>query len=287
MSADGARVIAVCADDVGLVDGVAETVVALAAGGRVSAASCVTNAPGWPAAAAVLARANAPFQLGLHFNLSEGAPLSAALRARWPTLPGLGRLLVQAHLGRLPLTAIGAELAAQVEAFTAALGAMPAFVDGHQHAHALPGVRGVVLDAIAAWPAPPAVRNTGRLLGPGAGVKRWVIEASGGRALQRALVARGIAHNRVLVGAYDFVATDFRRRVQAWLAATPHHGALLFCHPRAGPTDAAGDPIAAARRREADYLASDAFAADLASAGVTVGAAWTRVQPRQRSSSAG
>jgi len=34
----------------------------------------------------------------------------------------------------------------------------PAFIDGHQHVHALPGVREVVLDAIAAGPAAPAVR---------------------------------------------------------------------------------------------------------------------------------
>src|SRR5205823_3125456 len=99
----------VCADDVGLVDGVAETVVALAAQGRLSDASCLTNAPGWPRAASVLAAAGAPLELGLHFNLSEGVPCSAELRAHWPTLPGLGRLLALAHLRMLPIAAIGAE----------------------------------------------------------------------------------------------------------------------------------------------------------------------------------
>jgi predicted glycoside hydrolase/deacetylase ChbG (UPF0249 family) len=276
VSAAGGRVLGVCADDVGLVDGVAETVVELAATKRVSLASCVANAPGWPRSAAVLARSQAPLELGLHFNLSEGAPLSAALRAHWPTLPRLGRLLALAHLRRLPLMAISAEFDAQVDAFGAALGRAPAFVDGHQHVHALPGVRGIVLDAIAKWPAAPAVRSTGRLPGPGAALKRRVIEASGGRALQRALVARGIAHNRVLLGAYDFVATDYRRLVQAWLAEAPREGGLLFCHPCTAAADDSGDPIAAARRREAAYLASDTFAADLASAGVTVGAAWAR-----------
>ena len=228
----------------------------------------------------MLARSRAPLELGLHFNLSEGAPLSAALRAHWPTLPGLARLLALAHLRRLPLAAIGAEFGAQVDAFTAALGRAPAFVDGHQHVHALPGVRQIVLDAISTWHEAPAVRSTGRLLGPGAAFKRWVIEASGGRALQRALVARGIAHNRALLGAYDF-ATDYRRLMQAWLAEAPREGGLLFCHPGAAAGDDAGDAIAAARRREAAYLASDAFAADLAAAGVTVGAAWAK-----RSSSA-
>jgi predicted glycoside hydrolase/deacetylase ChbG (UPF0249 family) len=55
VSAPRRRVLGVCADDVGLVEGVAETAVALAAEARLSAASCVANAPGWRAAAAVLA----------------------------------------------------------------------------------------------------------------------------------------------------------------------------------------------------------------------------------------
>jgi len=276
LSAPRARVLGVCADDAGLVDGVAESVVALAAAGRLSAASCVTNAAGWRAAAALLASPRSPLELGLHFNLSEGPPLSAALRAHWPTLPGLARVLAQAHLRTLPLAAIGAEFAAQVDAFAAALGRMPAFVDGHQHVHALPGVRRVVLDAVAAWPEAPAIRSTGRVLGPGAAFKRWVIEAGGGRALARMLVARSVAHNRALLGAYDFKA-GYRPLMQAWLAAAPNDGGLLFCHP--GALASAGerrdsDPIAAARRREAAYLASDDFRADLDAAGVTVGAAW-------------
>src|SRR6185503_5668955 len=72
VSAPGRRILGVCADDVGLVAGVAETVVALAADARLSAASCVANAPGWRPAAAVLARSKAPVALGLHFNLTEG-----------------------------------------------------------------------------------------------------------------------------------------------------------------------------------------------------------------------
>jgi predicted glycoside hydrolase/deacetylase ChbG (UPF0249 family) len=278
VTAPAARVLAVCADDVGLVEGVAETVLDLAGAGRLNAASCVTTAPRWRRDAMLLASDRRTPQLGLHFNLSEGAPLSAALAAHWPTLPSLGRLLVLAHLGRLPVAAIEAEFRAQADAFADAVGRLPAFVDGHQHVHALRGVREAVLAAIARWPTPAAVRNTGCMLGPGAALKRTVIVASGGRALQRALVARGIAHNRALLGAYDFGA-DYRRLMQAWLARAPREGGLVFCHPcaaapRDGDGDGDADPIAAARRREAAYFASDAFPEDLAAAGVTLGAAW-------------
>jgi hypothetical protein len=276
LSAPPGRIVAVCADDVGLVDGVATTVIELAAAGRLSAASCLVTAPGWPPAAARLAHSPPSLELGLHFNLSEGAPLSAELRRRWPTLPGLAHLLAAAALRALPLAAIGAEFRAQAGAFGDALGRAPAFVDGHQHVHALQGVRELVLDAIAAWPEPPAVRSTGRVVGPGATLKRTIIEASGGRALERALVARGVAHNRVLLGAYDFGTADYRALMQRWLAAAPREGGLLFCHPCADAADGDADPIAAARRREAAYLASDAFAADLAAANVTIGSAWAR-----------
>ena len=279
MSSVDGRVVAFCADDVGLVDGVAESVAALAAAGRVNAASCVTTAAGWRSAAAVLRIASAPLALGLHFNLSEGAPLAPEMRTTWPAFPGLGRVLASAAIGTLPVAAIAVEFRAQADAFADALGRAPEFVDGHQHVHALPGVRDAVLDAICAWPDVPAVRNTAHVCGPAAALKRRVIEASGGRALERALVARGLAHNAVLLGAYDFTATDYRSLVQRWLAAAPREGGLLFCHP--GP-DMAGDAIGAARRREADYLGSAAFADDLAGAGVTIGPAWAK-----RSSSGG
>jgi hypothetical protein len=135
-------------------------------------------------------------------------------------------------------------------------------------------VRNTVLEAAAAAGLP--VRNTGRLAGPGFAFKRGIIERSGGRALERELCARGIAHNAVLTGVYDFGARDYRRLMRDWLAAAPEQGVLLMCHPAAAEPDAGVDPIAAARRREARYLGSDAFVEDLASAGFSLGRAWQR-----------
>lgn len=273
-AATDGRVLAICADDIGLADGAADTAMVLAAGGRLTSASCVSTGPHWHRDGPRLHG----LEIGLHFNLTEGAPASRSLTAQWPTLPGLGRLLAQAHLGALPLAAIADEWQAQVDAFTERTGREPAFIDGHQHVHHLPGVRTIVLDGAARLRAAPALRNTGRVAGPGAAFKRRVIEASGGRALETELQQRGLRHNRVLLGAYDFRG-DYRRHVVAWLAAAPVEGGLLFCHPSAAP---GGASIADARRREAAYLASDAFAADLTAAGVSLGSAWAT-----RSSSGG
>ncbi len=276
------RRLAVCADDFGLSPGIGDAVVELSRAGRLTATSCLVNGPHWPREAERLRSLPAVVERGLHFNLTEGAPLSPSLRAVWPALPALPRLLRDALLWRLPLAAIAQEWRAQWEAFVNATGRVPDFVDGHQHVHHLPGVRDIVLAGVAGVAGAPgtvAVRSTAHLPGPGSGVKRAVIAFSGGRVLERALRARGVPHNTVLLGAYDFRGADYRSRMQAWLRAVPAHGGLLFCHPaRIGEP---GDPIAAARVREAAYLRSDDFADDLRSAGVSLGPTW------QQTSSAG
>ena len=264
-----------CADDFGQSSGIDAAIGSLVRAGRLGAFSCLSNGPAWVQDAATVAGLRSTgAQAGLHFNLTEGRPLSPALARRWPQLPSLPRLLLAAHAGRLPLGAIADELAAQWQAFEAASGVAPDFIDGHQHIHHLPGVRRLLLGWLHSHPVP--VRSTARVGGPGFGLKRWVIAHSGGRALARALVHAGLPHNTLLLGAYDFAATDYRALMQAWLAQVPAAGALLFCHPgQAGVGgQAAPDPIAAARVRELAYLAGDDFLLDLAAAGVLLGPAW-------------
>jgi chitin disaccharide deacetylase len=272
------RVLAICADDFGLTPAISRGIVALAGRARLNAISCLTNGPHWPGTAAQLAGLPATIECGLHFNLTEGVPLSAELAQVWPHLPALPRLIVMAHLRTLPLPAIASEWQAQWRAFATATGAAPRFIDGHQHVHHLPGVREIVLDGAEA--AGVAVRNTGCVLGPGDAFKRSLITGTGGRGLQRSLHDRGLAHNAALLGVYDFKTVDYRARMQQWLAAVPASGALLFCHPgataRIGEAGAAADPIAAARLREAAYLGSAEFAQDLAAADITLGSAWRR-----------
>ena len=269
--AEAARPLLLCADDFGLTPGIDGAIAGLVRAGRLVAFSCLSNGPAWAADAAQVAGLRRQAQAGLHFNLTEGRPLSPALARHWPQLPSLPRLLVDAHLGRMPAAAVADELAAQWSAFVQASGCTPDFIDGHQHVHHLPGVR----DALLAWlqrhPLP--VRSTAHVAGPGGGLKRRVIEHSGGRDLARALAQRGLPHNRLLLGAYDFQA-DYRPLMQAWLAQVPASGGLLFCHPGAASAADPPDPIAAARHRELAYLGSAAFAQDLLAAGVVLAPEW-------------
>ncbi len=258
------KTLALCADDFGLSEAVDRGIERLAAAGRLTDVSCIVNTAAWPRAARRIDARRT--RLGLHLNLSEGAPLSPALAAVWPQLPALPQLIVMAHLKRLPLDALWAEFVAQLAAFEQGAGRAPAHVDGHQHVHHLPQLRELLLELLRARPGMTA-RHTGRVHGPGFGVKRLLIEGTGGRALGRVLEARQQAQNTQLFGVYDFRVGDYRRHMQGWLAALPATGALLMCHPgEAG----AGDAIGAARAQELAYLGSDAFSDDLAAAGVAL-----------------
>jgi len=268
------RTLALCADDFGLAPGISAGINRLAQAQRLTAISCITNSPHWEASAPLLARLPASVDTGLHINLTEGRPLSPRLAKLWPKMPSLPLLIVRAHLGLLPRAELRSEVHAQLAAFRAATGVAPKFIDGHQHVHHLPVLRGIILDMVDHVQPLPALRNTGRVLGPGSGTKRWLIEHTGGRALARELAQRVMLHNPALLGAYDFVDPNYRALMQAWLAELPHEGGLVFCHPG---ESAAGDPpdvIAAARVRELAYLGSDAFAQDLAAAKVTLGRVW-------------
>ena len=263
-----------CADDFGLDSGISIAIARLARAGRLNAVSCLSSTDGWPADAAWLGDLPAEVNLGLHFNLTQGRPLSRRLAQVWPTLPSLARLATQAHLGLLPRAAVRAEFHAQFGAYVKAIEKPPTFIDGHQHVHHLPVVRNIILDAVEHIQPMPALRSTAPIRGAQAGLKRWLIEHAGGRGLLRELRRRVIPHNPALLGVYDFHCTDYRALMQHWLACLPRDGGLLFCHPGGVSSAGVGDPIGPARIRELSYLGSDDFAHDLAAADVTLGSVW-------------
>jgi predicted glycoside hydrolase/deacetylase ChbG (UPF0249 family) len=268
------KLVGVCADDFGLAPGISAGIVRLASARRITAIACIANSPYWEGDAALLAGLPADIDVGLHLNLTEGRPLSRRLTRLWRRMPSLPKLILLAHLGRLPRAELRREVHAQFAAFLAAYGKPPRFIDGHQHVHHLPGLREIVLDVVDHVQPVPAMRSTGQLSGPGFAFKRWLIERTGGRALAGALHGRAMEHNRVLLGAYDFATADYRALMQGWLEAAPEKGALLFCHPGEHHAGDPPDAIGAARERELAYLAGEGFASDLARAGVQLGNVW-------------
>jgi predicted glycoside hydrolase/deacetylase ChbG (UPF0249 family) len=243
-----------CSDDFAFSRGVSETIAELARDGKLNAISCMAAMPGWPADRQLLRDVPDHVQIGLHLTLTGEPPLTAMPRLApdgvLPEINALGRLAAR---GDAPLQEIATEIAAQFDAFVAAMGRPPAFVDGHQHSHALPGIREIVL-ALTALRAPDAwIRNCrdsvwAMLARPFVG--KAIGSAWHSRGLRRAAAAHGLATNDSFAGHYDF-SGDYLALFPRFLRR-PGKLHLVMCHPGAGSRP--GDTIAAARPLEADVL---------------------------------
>lgn len=255
-----------CSDDFAFSRGVSETIAELARTGKINAISCMAAMPDWIADSELLHDLPDHVQIGLHLTLTEEVPLTP-MPGLAPTgrLPAINPLSRMAARGRIPLDEAAAEIAAQFDAFVAGLGRPPAFVDGHQHAHALPGIRDIVLAETAlrapeAWIRDCTDRLTAMLARPFIG--KAIGSAWHSRGLRRAAAAVGLATNDSFAGHYDF-AGDYRALFPRFLRR-PGGTHLVMCHPGAGARP--GDAIATARSREAEAL-RDWSIADMASIG--------------------
>ena len=243
-----------CADDFGMSRAISETIASLAEQKKINATSCMAVCEGWRSDSPLLGDLPAPFQIGLHLTLTEKRPLSPMRQlARGGRMPTINSLARSAFSNRLPLEEIDKELSAQFEAFTHALGRPPDFVDGHQHAHVLPGIRRRVLAATVRYAPGAWLRDcTDNLMGMLARPWRLKAIASAVHSLGLGASARthGLRTNCGFSGHYDF-ACDYASLFPAFLrrAGTDH---LVMCHPGSGR--AAGDSIAAAREIEARAL---------------------------------
>ncbi len=263
-----------CADDYGQSQAISQAIIQLLAAGRLSATSCLVTSALWPAHASGLQPYIDKADIGLHFNLTDGVPLSAQLQF----MP-LGQLLLRACTRQLSQAAIEAELHAQLDAFTAQLGRLPDHIDGHQHIHQLPVIRDALLAVYARRLAGRniyirSLRGVWPWLPPkqGGWLKQWVLQTCGGRALAARLRAQHIPHNQAFSGVYDFPhAQDYPVFCKHFLRELAQQGGgLMLCHP--GLEDgAAADPLVHSRPLELAYLAGDDFVAELKAVGLRLG----------------
>lgn len=271
-----------CADDYGLTPSIGEAVRALLTAGRISATSAMTGAAHWPSEGAMLRALPQQGSVGLHFTLTDLAPITRMARlAPDGRLPSLSALMAKAYLGRLDAREIRRELDAQLDSFERVMGRPPDHLDGHHHVHQLPVVADVVLDV--------AIRRLGGAIllrycdeplraviaRPMARPRALLIALIGSRFARRAR-ALGIVGNQRFRGVRDFtpgedVARHFAEQVRA-----PEPGLWIMCHPGAAPPEPAPedipeDMIAALREGEYRFLMSDAFPALLARTGLRIG----------------
>lgn len=288
MPSNAVRHVAVCVDDFGLHDGVNQAVVELLALRRISAVSCLVDGPAWRRGVPSLQHAigaadHAVADVGLHLNFTE--TLDKAAQSQDVVLP-LGTLIQACYLRRFDVARLVRQIERQWDAFEAAWGCPPDFIDGHQHVHQLPQIRDALLQVLARrmqrGGTKPWVRQC---CSPGwravlAGIsvvdtlKAAVIATLGARVIGRGVAKLGLPHSQRLLGVYPFDAdaAGYMRRWQAWLKLVQPSGDLIMCHPAAPMAQAPEwpDVIGPSRHMEHAVLGSAAFGQLLQAQGIVV-----------------
>jgi predicted glycoside hydrolase/deacetylase ChbG (UPF0249 family) len=265
-----------CADDYGIAPGVNAAIRDLVLRRCLNAASVMVVTPSFsqPEADALadLRSAVPTLAIGLHLTLT--APFRPLSQGFAPLRDGaflpLGATLANAIARRLQPEKLVREVAAQLQAFRAAFGRPPDFVDGHQHVQLFPQIREAVLQT-SKHAAPNAwLRQCGRAL-PLArrfSNRKALLLDFLSRSFRRRAQALQLRTNPAFAGAYDFdVDGDFATVFAGFLDRLPDHG-LVMCHP--GFVDAELerlDPLTVQRAREYAFFTGDAFPAVLAARG--------------------
>ncbi|SON49687.1 ChbG/HpnK family deacetylase [Vibrio tapetis] len=234
----------ICADDYAMSAEVDMAIINLLEKKRISATSCMTLMPDWLKSAEHLKPYQADAALGLHFDLGH--------------IGSLGTLMANAVTRRSDKQALLRTLQTQLDNYEDALDQAPDYLDGHQHVHAFPQVRDVVLDELSKrysggklWIRDPAVPLTGH----DSAIKAVVIQALN-LNFKRQIQATKFKHNNGFAGLYSISEqADFATMMEGWLQSLPHQG-LIMCHPA---TSGASVEHALARSQEYDYLMSDRY----------------------------
>ena len=249
------RRIVICADDFGMNPAVDEGILDLARAGRLGAVSCMTLGPSFPERVAALREADV--DAGLHFDLTEG------VGGQEPAI-ALKTLIAQAYLGRLAPAWVDGRLERQLDAFERIYGAAPAYLDGHQHVHQLPGVLPRVAEILQRryGARMPWLRCTLPRSQPGVGLanafKAQVIGALGGAALERTVRRHGWRSNARFLGVYGLSggAAHYAQLVGRWFEAA-RDSDLMMCHPARAVAPGEGDALMQQRAAELEVLAGE------------------------------
>jgi chitin disaccharide deacetylase len=260
------------ADDFAFNAAVSRGIVALAQKGRLTATSAMTLSPRWTQDAPALAELRDDIDVGLHLDWTSPFAANAG-HGR-----GLKRAMLSAVLGGFDQTKARVVIEKQLDAFEQVWKAPPSHIDGHQHVHQFKGIRDALVGTMAKRynglgndqkPYLRISKGASGLLN----LKANVIAALNSNAIKNIAIKSNITSARGLFGIYNFEGdeSDFAKLMSQWLADAPDH-TIIMCHPAQGGLDAldADDDIAAARQREFNYLASDAFVQALAQAGVDI-----------------
>jgi predicted glycoside hydrolase/deacetylase ChbG (UPF0249 family) len=274
MTTQTVRRITLCADDYGIAPGVDRGIRELISRGRLNATTAMVVAPSFSkdAAKALLDAGSA--SIGLHVTLTAPfKPITDFTSLRGGKFLTLANVLAMALARRFDQAAIHREISAQLQAFNAAFGRPPDFVDGHQHVHIFPQLREAFLRAVAGQAPNAWVRQCGRV----AGQPRALRDRKGllldvlSVGLRRTAQRFGLRFNPGFAGTYSFAPdANFPRLFPSFLEGLPD-GGLVMCHP--GFVDAELerlDSLTTSREREFAFFNGDEFPRVLAEKNVAL-----------------
>jgi predicted glycoside hydrolase/deacetylase ChbG (UPF0249 family) len=273
------QLFALCADDFALSAAVTRGILEALAAGRLTATSAMTTQAGWPDAARRFRELAPQADLGLHFNLTLGGPLREMLRfAPAGAFPAMNSVVPAAWRGALPRQEIRDELRRQLDAFEAASGAPPDFVDGHQHVHVLPGIADDLIAELSSrnlagkiWLRDSA-DSPKRIFARGKHWGKALTVAALGHGFRGKARAAGFAVNDGFSGFSDFDANGDYSADFATFLRSPGKKPLIMCHP--GHVDdelARLDPVTSSRETELAFLLSERFLEALAAGNARIG----------------
>lgn len=259
------------ADDYAITAGVSRAIEDLAERGLLSATSAFVTTRHWAVDAPRLAARRDRLAIGLHFNLTLGAPLGAMPSlAPDGRLPAIGALTKAALTRRIDPSEIEAEAGRQLDRFAELAGVPPDFVDGHQHVHALPQVRDGLLAALrrhagsrAVLVRDPADRWSRISRRGGARAKAMLLSWLS-RGFTAAAARAGCVVNDSFAGVTDFKPEAAASEL-ALALTEPGRLHIAMCHPGFPDAElAAIDPVTLRRRSEYDALIGlDGLAQDI------------------------
>ncbi|MDF1683892.1 MAG: ChbG/HpnK family deacetylase [Legionellaceae bacterium] len=251
-----------CADDYAQNEGISRGIEQLAEEQRINAISCMVNTPTWETRASRLEAYAASCYVGLHLNLTEGAPLSQAWVDQYgKSFKPLSWLIMMCFSKQLDKQVVALELDKQLDAFIAKTGCLPDFIDGHQHVHQFPVIREHLM---AKHHANPQLRFRNTSPGHKAGhvfdgfPKKHMIAYLGGSRFNQTLSEKQAMLNTSFSGVYNFKqAKNYQQYFIQFLKNSTSHG-LIMCHPGHDINDKT-DPLYLSRDHEFDYLMSDVY----------------------------
>lgn len=231
----------VCADDYGLREDVDRAILELCRHRKLSAVSCMVLFQRCDGEALQRLRAHeAKVDMGLHLCLTdEGLP--SEIPTPEGKLPKFYSLLGRALVGQIDSEAIFRQISGQYELFVTKCGRHPDHIDGHLHAHQLPGIREALADFVGTLPAGrrPYIRNTRMSLSllrqqelPW--MKAAGLDGFGGR-MESALRAVPALTNDAFAGIYEF--KQWRRYpgyLPKFMDCLPEPNGILVVHPGFG-----------------------------------------------------